>query len=148
MNRLLIEKTEPAGIRALYELQNYLADTLLTRVEQELIKIRASQINGCAFCINMHTVSARKNGETEQRLSLICVWSEATHFFTDSECVLLKMTEEITLIHQHGLSDVTYELAIKHFGEVKTTQIIMAIIIINSWNRLSVSLQTRPEILP
>jgi alkylhydroperoxidase family enzyme len=90
----------------------------------------------------MHTRDARKGGETEQRLNLIAVWREAHNIFTDEERLLFAMAEEITLIHQHGLSDTLYEQAVQTFGEERTAQIIMAVIVINGWNRLSVSLQT------
>ena len=111
-----------------------------------MIKIRASQINGCAFCVNMHTRDARKLGETEQRIYLMNVWREAPNVFNEEDQLLLAMTEEITLIHQHGLSDGLYEKAIKLFGEEKTAQIIMAVITINCWNRISVSLNMHPEL--
>lgn len=143
MDRLIIEKTEPKGIQALYDLQNYLNDTQLTSTEEELIKIRASQINGCAYCVNMHSRQALKNGQSQQKLNLICVWKEAGNAFTEAERVLLKLTEEVTLIHRQGLSDDNYQQATALFGEVKTAQALMAVIIINSWNRLTVSLQTR-----
>jgi alkylhydroperoxidase family enzyme len=94
----------------------------------------------------MHTRDARKLGETEQRIYLMSVWREAPNVFNEEDQLLLAMTEEITLIHQHGLSDELYEKALKLFGEEKTAQIIMAIITINCWNRISVSLNMRPEL--
>lgn len=141
-SRLNITTVQPAAYKALLHLENYLSTTTLTPQQKHLIKLRASQINGCAYCVNMHTREARKDGETEQRLNLVCVWREAQGIFTEEEQLLLAITEEITLIHQHGLSDALYAQSIEMFGEEKTAQIVMAVIIINGWNRLSVSLRT------
>jgi AhpD family alkylhydroperoxidase len=110
-----------------------------------MIRIRASQINGCAYCVNEHTHDARDKGETEQRIYLMSVWREASAIFTEEEQLLLAMTEEITLIHQHGLSDELYEKAMKLLGEEKTAQAIMAIITINAWSRIGVGLNMHPE---
>ncbi len=145
MQRLKIETVQPEAMKALLNLEQYLATTSLSKIEKGLIKIRASQINGCAYCVNMHTREARQNGESEQRINLICVWKEAGSFFTKEEKLLLAITEEITMIHKKGLSDKLYEKAVQFFGEEKTAQVIMANIVINSWNRLSVSLQTHPD---
>ncbi len=143
--RLNIEQAAPQGYKQLLQLEGYLSTTDIPVKQKELMKIRASQINGCAYCLNMHIKGALKNGETEQRIHMICVWHEADDIFTVEEQLLFKMTEEITLIHQHGLSDETYDKAIRLFGEEKTAQIIMIIITINGWNRLAVSLRTEPE---
>jgi AhpD family alkylhydroperoxidase len=114
--------------------------------QKELIKIRASQINGCAYCVHSHSRDARKLGETEERLYLISVWREAKNAFNEEEQLILAITDEITLIHQHGLSDELYNKAIALFGEEKTAQIIMAVININAWNRIGVSLKMEPAI--
>ena len=106
---------------------------------KELIKIRASQINGCAYCINMHTLDAIKNGETNQRIFLLNAWREVEGIFTDEEKVVLAITEEITLIHQNGLSDDTYSTALQFFSETQIADIITAIITINLWNRVVLS---------
>lgn len=139
-------KAQPAAYKAMDSLDNYVAHTSVDKLHQELIRIRASQINGCAYCVNSHTADARKAGETEQRIYLMSVWREARNVFTEEEQVLLEMTEEITLIHQHGLGDVLYEKAIALFGEVKTAEIIMVIITINAWNRIGVGLKMEPEL--
>lgn len=143
--RLKIETVHPEGIKALYRLEEYLAGTSLSSTQKHLIKIRASQLNGCAFCVDMHSRDAKKGGETDQRLHLICVWKEAGPIFTEEERLLLAITEEITLIHQHGLSNSLYEKSVQAFGELQTAEIIMAVIVINTWNRLSVSLHTQPQ---
>ena len=133
-------KVQPAAYKAMDALDNYVSNSGIDKIHQELIRIRASQINGCAYCVNYHSGDARKLGETEQRLYLISVWREAKNVFTEEEQLLFAMTEEITLIHQHGLSDELYNKSIEIFGEEKTAQVIMAIITINAWNRIGVGL--------
>jgi len=146
MDRLKINDIEPSAMTTLLKLEQYLTDTSIPKNHKELIKIRASQINGCAYCTNMHLQDARKAGETEARLGLICVWKEAGNVFTEEERLLLGITEEITLIHRNGLSDYLYEKSVKTFGEKRTAEIIMNVIIINAWNRLAISLQTKPTV--
>ena len=143
--RFNMAAVQPDAYKALSALDRYISSTGIDRLQREMIKIRASQINGCAYCVNHHTRDARKMGETEQRAYLIGVWKEASNLFTNEERLLLAITEEVTLIHRHGLSDELYEAAIKLFGEEKTAQIIMTIITINAWNRIGVSLNMPPE---
>jgi AhpD family alkylhydroperoxidase len=142
-NRVIIADTEPAAYKAMYALENYLQATTLTKSQKELIKIRSSQINGCAYCIDMHTKDALKNGETPQRVFLLSAWREA-NLFTEEERAILQITEEVTLIQQHGLSEETYLKAKLFFSETQLAQIIMAIVTINAWNRIAIS--TRLEI--
>jgi len=142
-NRINIEKTEPAAIKAMYGLEGYLATTSITKTHKELVKIRASQINGCAFCINMHTKDARKNGETEQRIYLLNAWRETT-LFTEEEKAVLALTEEITLISKGGVSTETYQKAITLFSENYVAQLIMLAVTINAWNRIAVTTQLQP----
>lgn len=139
-------KVQPAAYKAMDALDTYIGSTGIDQRIQELIRIRASQINGCAYCVAYHSADARKAGETEQRLYLISVWREAPNIFTEEEQLILEITEEITLIHKHGLSDVLYDKAIATFGEEKTAQIIMIAITINAWNRIGVGLNMHPEI--
>ena len=138
-------KIQPAAYKAMDALDKYIGTTAIENLHREMIRIRASQINGCAYCVSQHTHDARKQGETEQRIYLMSVWREAGDLFTEEEKLLLEMTEEITLIHKHGLSDVLYEKAITLFGEEKTAQVIMLIVNINAWNRIGVSLSMHPE---
>jgi AhpD family alkylhydroperoxidase len=144
-NRFLMGKVQPESYKAMNALDKYVASTSVNRLHQELIRVRASQINGCAYCVNHHVRDARKLGETEQRMHLVSVWKEAGDFFSEEEKLLLTMTEEITLIHKNGLSDSTYDKAISMLGEVKTAEVIMIIITINAWNRIGVSLSMHPE---
>lgn len=144
--RFKMMRVAPDAYKAMDSLDKYVAGSGISPLNQELIKIRASQINGCAFCINYHTKDARKIGESEQRIYLISAWREAGDIFTDEEKLLFEMTEEITLISKHGLSTETYTKAIAAFGELGTAQIIMAIVTINAWNRLGVSLLMAPQL--
>jgi AhpD family alkylhydroperoxidase len=144
--RLKMGKVQPAAYKAMDALDNYNDNSGIDKIHRELIKVRASQINGCAYCVNSHSADARKLGETEQRLYLVSVWREAPNVFSEEEQLLLAMTEEITLIHQHGLSDDLYEKSVALWGEERTAQIIMAIVTINAWNRIGVGLNMHPEI--
>lgn len=141
--RIDISQTEPAGYKAMLGLEAYLAGSQLRKTHKELIKIRASQINGCAFCIDMHTKDALQHGETAQRIFLLNAWRE-TSLFTEEEQLLLAITEEVTLIHKHGLSQDTYDKAIRQFGEHYLAQIILAVVTINGWNRIAISTRREP----
>jgi AhpD family alkylhydroperoxidase len=131
--------TDAAAYKALLGLEGYLQNISLNKIQKELIKIRTSQINGCAFCLDMHTKDAMKYGETPQRIFLLNAWRDAKELFTEEEQVILEMTEEITLISQKGLTDDTYYKAKQVFDELTIAQIIMAIITINAWNRIGIS---------
>lgn len=135
--RVNILKTAPEAYKAMMGLEKFLASTSLNSIHKELIKIRASQINGCAYCINMHTRDARKMGETEQRIYLLNAWRE-TELYTEEEQAILAMTEEITLIQNH-LSKATYDNARRLFDEEYIAAIIMMITTINAWNRIAIS---------
>lgn len=136
--RINIQQIEPKAFQAMLGLVGYLKTTALNPVHMELLKIRASQINGCAYCIDMHTMEAAKMGETPRRMYALSAWRESP-LFSAEERVILQMTEEVTLIHQQGLTAETYGLAIATFGENYTAQLIMAIVTINAWNRIAVS---------
>lgn len=140
--RMNIEELMPESYKALFNLSGTLTKTKLTLIQKQLIKIRASQINGCAFCIDMHTKEALKARETQQRIFLLNAWRE-TDLFTPEEKAILAITEEVTLIHNHGISDATYQQAQQFFDTETIAQIVMAVIVINAWNRLSVSSLTQ-----
>ena len=137
-NRVNIEQTDPRAYKAMYGLEGYLATTHLTPTQKDLIKIRASQINRCAFCIDMHTKEAIGHGESLQRLFLLDAWRE-TNLFTEEEKAILAITEEVTLIANHGISDETYTKAASFFDANFIAQVIMAVVTINAWNRIAVS---------
>jgi AhpD family alkylhydroperoxidase len=140
--RINIEKVEPAGYRAILGMEKFIESTSLTRTHKDLIKIRASQINGCAFCINMHSLDARKAGETEQRIYALNAWRD-TPFFTEEERAILALTEEVTLISNH-VKDETYEQAAQLLDETYLAQVIMSIITINVWNRVGITTNLIP----
>ena len=142
--RINVGQLEPTGYKALMGLESYLATTTINKTHKELIKIRASQINGCAFCINMHTTDARKHGETEQRIYLLNAWREVKDLYTDEERCVLAITEEVTLISERGLTQDTYDKATRLFEPDYIAQLIMAIVTINAWNRIAISSQTQP----
>jgi len=135
---------EPKAYEAMMGLEKYLETTQISPLHAEMIRIRASQINGCAYCINMHTKDARAAGETEQRIYLLNAWRETT-LYTPEERAILALTEEVTLISNHGVSDQTYEEAEAVLGRKYLSQVLMAIITINAWNRLGVSTRMQPE---
>ncbi|WP_033565311.1 carboxymuconolactone decarboxylase family protein [Sphingobacterium sp. SYP-B4668] len=142
--RINIAELEPAAYRALIGLENYLATTTINKTLKELIKIRASQINGCAFCINMHTVDARKQGETEKRIYLLNAWKEVEGLYTAEERAVLALTEEMTLIANGGVSAATYQNAKSFFDDNLLAQIMVAIITINGWNRMCIATLVQP----
>lgn len=144
--RFNMAKVQPAAYKAMIALDDYAASTAVPQLQKEMIKIRASQVNGCAYCVNMHVNDARKHGEVEQRIHLISVWREAGNVFTEEEQLILEITEAVTLISKQGLSDALYEKAIAIMGTEKTAQVIMNIITINAWNRIGVALKMHPEI--
>jgi AhpD family alkylhydroperoxidase len=142
-NRINIQEVQPQAYKAMYALEGYLQTTKLTRTHKELIKIRASQINGCAYCIDMHTKDALKLGESIQRIVLLNSWRETT-LFSPEERAILDLTENVTLIHQHGVSDTVYQAAEELLGGEYVAQAIMAIATINAWNRIAISTHLQP----
>ena len=142
--RINFNEVQPNAYEAMEALDKFVDETSIDKLYREIIKIRASQINGCAYCVDSHSHDAMRLGASMQKVLLISAWREARNIFSDEERLLLRMTEEITLIHQHGLSEETYQKTIEVFGEEKTAQIIMAIITINAWNRIGVATELRP----
>lgn len=124
-------------------LERYISGISLDAKLKELIKIRASQINGCAFCIDMHTKDARKLGESERRIYALNAWREAP-FFTQAERSVLALTEATTLIADTHVPDDVYNQVREHFNERETAEIIMCIVTINAWNRIAISTRIMP----
>lgn len=143
--RITIQQVTPEAYASLYALEKYIATTPLSGTHKELIKIRASQINGCAFCINMHTKDARAAGETEQRIYLLNAWRETQALYTAEERAILALTEEITLISKGGVSEATYQEAISLLGDKYVAGVIMACVAINAWNRIAITTQLQPQ---
>ena len=142
--RININTAEPQALKAMMALETYLSQVSVSVTIKDLIKIRASQINGCAYCIDMHARAALKNGETNQRIFLLNAWRETNDIFSDEEKAALAITEEVTLIHKDGLSDETYGKAIDLFSENQVAQIVMAVVTINAWNRIALSSHLQP----
>src|SRR5262249_49746232 len=115
----------------------------LERALIELVKIRASQINGCAYCIDMHTQDARAGGETERRIYALNAWRE-TPFYTDRERAALAWAEAVTRIADGGVPDALYEEVRKHFGEKELADLTWAVAAINAWNRVAISFRSVP----
>jgi AhpD family alkylhydroperoxidase len=139
-------KVQPAAYAAMDRLDKYIETTAVSKPHRELVKIRVSQVNGCAYCVNEHTKEALKVGIDPQKLYLVNVWREAPNVFSEEERTLLAIAEEITLIHQHGLSEELYQKSLALFGQEQTAQIIMIAITLNAWTRIGVALHMEPPI--
>jgi AhpD family alkylhydroperoxidase len=135
----------PDTVKALMALEAHIQGSGLEQSLIELVKTRASQINGCAYCINMHTSDARKHGETEQRLYLLNAWREAPAY-SERERAALAWTEAVTLIADTHAPDDLYAEVRKHFSEAETVNLTMLIATINAWNRLAISFRAVPPV--
>ena len=142
--RIDINTLEPNAYKAMFGLEKYLSTTTLDALIKELIKIRASQINGCAYCIQMHTESARKMGESEQRIYALSAGKESP-LFSDQERAVLSLTDEMTLIADNGLSEECYEAALQALGENTLAEAMMQIVAINAWNRMAIATAMQHE---
>jgi AhpD family alkylhydroperoxidase len=141
--RLDYSKAAPGSVQAMYRLEKYVQESGLELPLLELIRTRVSQINGCAFCLDMHTKDARVGGETEQRLYALTAWRE-TPFYTERERAALAWAEAVTLIHESHASDEEYAAARTQFSEEEIVKLTMAIIAINGWNRLAICFRVEP----
>ena len=141
--RMEYQKVAPAVSQAMSGLERTVHESGLEPSLLELVKTRASQINGCAFCLDMHTKDARARGETEQRLYALSAWRE-TPFYTERERAALAWTEAVTLVSETRIPDDVYELARGQFNEQELAYLTLAIIAINGWNRLAISFRTVP----
>ena len=147
MGRKSIKEIEPGAYKAMLGLEKYMEDSIIPPLLLELIKIRASQINRCAYCIDMHTQHALSIGESQRRIFALPAWEESP-LFTNDEKAVLQLTEEITLISQNAVSDKTYAGVLNVYGEQGLAQIITQVIIINAWNRIAISTQQVFEYIP
>jgi AhpD family alkylhydroperoxidase len=141
--RLDFFKASPEGVTAFRQLSQYLDDCGLEPSLLELVKTRASQINGCAFCLDMHTKDARAAGETEQRLYTLTAWRD-TPFFTEREQAALAWTEAVTHVSEHHVDDRLYDEVRQHFSEKELVDLTLAIVAINGWNRLAIPFRSPP----
>jgi AhpD family alkylhydroperoxidase len=141
--RLDYAKAAPGAAQALYGVERYLRGCGLERPLLELVRLRASQLNGCAYCIDMHTKDARAAGETEQRLYLLDAWREAPQY-TDRERAALAWTEAVTRVADGHVPDAVYEEVRRHFSEKELVDLTLAAATINAWNRLAISFRAVP----
>jgi len=141
--RIHSSKIDPAAMRAMLGLEQYVRGSGLEPALLELVRLRASYINGCAYCVDMHTKDARAAGECEQRLYAVPVWRE-TPFFTPRERAALAWTEAVTELARTGVPDDVYQQARAEFSESELVALTMAVVTINGWNRVAVSFRTEP----
>ncbi len=141
--RIDYAKASPEAFRAVYALEKFVKGCGLESSLIELVKMRASQINGCAFCLDMHSKDARAAGETEQRLYLLNAWRESP-FYSERERAALGWTEALTLITQGHADDEVYNETCKHFNEKEMVNLTTAIVTINAWNRLAIGFRSEP----
>lgn len=136
--RIELDKIEPKAYQAMFGLEKYISDCTIEDSLKELIKIRASMVNRCAYCIQMHTLAAREHGESEQRLYALSAWQESP-LFSELERAVLALTDEVTLIGEQGLTTETYQAAQSHLGDKVLAQCIIQIVTINAWNRIAIA---------
>jgi len=145
--RIDFRKTAPGAMQALLTFQAYVNNSGLPESLLELVKIRASQINACAYCLDMHTKDARANGESEQRIYALNAWRE-TPFFNDRERAALAWTESLTLLTEGYVPDAVFEEVRRHFSDEEVVNLSMAVVAINSWNRLLTAFRAVPRLEP
>src|SRR4051812_14362038 len=141
--RIDYRKFSPDALQAMLALEKHLAACGLDHKLIHLLKLRASQLNGCAYCIDMHTIDARAAGETEQRLYALNAWRE-TPFYNDRERAALAWAEAVTLVSETHVPDDVYEATRQHFSEEEMVNLTLAVITINGWNRLAISFRSVP----
>ena len=142
--RLNYYKASPAAIKAMLGLEERIGKSSIEKSLAELVRLRASQINGCAFCVDMHTTDARKGGETDRRLATVVTWRE-TPLFTDRERAALEWTEALTLISHDHVPDAVWEAVRPHFSDEELVDLTLLVSTINAWNRFAISFRSMPE---
>jgi AhpD family alkylhydroperoxidase len=137
--RLDIHRVDPKAYQAVLAMETYVRNSALDPRLYELVKIRASQLNGCAFCLDMHNRDARKGGEDQRRLDVLSAWREAPDLYTDAERAALGFTEAVTRIGDAGVPDQIWNNTVRYFDEAGIVHLLMAVATINVWNRLAVT---------
>lgn len=141
--RLDFYQSNPAAIQAVMGLEKALGKSTLEKPLTELVRLRASQINGCAYCVDLHTADARKGGEDSRRLATVSVWHE-TSFFTDRERAALAWTEAVTLVAETRVPDDVWQVARAQFSDAELVDLTLLVSTINTWNRLAISFRKLP----
>src|ERR1700753_3768509 len=141
--RLDFYKANPAAIKAMIGVEERIGKSALEKSLTELVRLRASQINGCAYCVDMHTTDARKGGETDRRLAAVVVWRE-TPFFTDRERAALEWTEALTLVSHEHVPDAVWEAVHPHFTQEEIVDLTLLVSSINTWNRFAIAFRKMP----
>ncbi len=141
--RKFLQDADPRAFETMLGFEKYLASSSLNKIHAHLIKIRVSQINGCSFCIDKHIQEALKIGEDSRRIFALTVWQE-TPFFSEQERAILALSEEMTLIADFGVSDEVYDTALELLGQQYLTEVMMAIIAMNAWNRIGITTGRKP----
>jgi AhpD family alkylhydroperoxidase len=148
-HRLDIHAVDPTALQAVSGMELYVRSSGLDPALYELVKIRASQLNGCAYCLDMHNRDARTGGEDQRRLDVLSAWREARGLFTDAERAALAFTEAVTRIGDAGVPDQVWDDVAAQFGQAGSVHLLMAIATINVWNRLAISThQALPDLQP
>ncbi|SAL48301.1 alkylhydroperoxidase [Caballeronia sordidicola] len=142
--RLDFLKANPAVVKAMMGVEEQISKSPLDQILKELVRLRASQINGCAFCLDMHVADARKAGDTERRLATVSAWRE-TPFFSERERAALEWTEALTLVSQGHVPDSVWEAVRPHFDDKELTDLTLLVTSINSWNRFAIAFRKMPE---
>jgi AhpD family alkylhydroperoxidase len=142
--RMNFSKVSPRGFRAVYGVENYVQG-VLDHTLLHLIKVRASMLNGCAFCLDMHTTDALKEGESNQRLFGLAAWREAP-YYDDRERAALALTDAVTILERTGVPDDVWDAVVEQFGEEGAANVLLAIGTINLWTRLNVATRRQPEL--
>lgn len=142
-HRKLFAEAYPEGFQAMKTFNDFVANSGLDKTLQELIKLRSSQLNGCVFCLDMHAAEARKMGFSDQRLFTLTAWHDSP-FFTEKEKAVLALTDAMTLVAEEGVPDEIYDDALEQLGEKDLAKAMMAIVVINSWNRFQIATDAPP----
>lgn len=145
--RIAYAKIAPDGLKALSATRPYIETSSIDARLRALVELRVSQINGCAYCVDLHSREARKAGEGQQRLDCLPVWRE-TPFFADRERAALAWAESVTLVPQTGVPDAVFEEARKYFGEKELVDLTLIVSVMNAWNRMAISFRQGPLARP
>jgi AhpD family alkylhydroperoxidase len=141
--RIPYYQVAPEGIQALQGVDPYLKSTNIEPRLRALVELRTSQINGCAYCVDLHSRQAREHGETQQRLDCLCVWRE-TAFFDERERAALAWAETVTNVSETGIPDAAYEEVKQHFADKDLVDLTLIIATMNAWNRMAISFRANP----